>query len=200
MRIADHFPDPAFDPAPDAAGPQTLVLAGGCFWCTEGVFRNVPGVTDVVSGYAGGSTATANYRDVSEGATNHAEVVAVTYDPAQTSMGQVLKAFFWLAHDPTQRNRQGNDVGTQYRSAVFYADPDQHVLAQRYIDQLNASGVFDAPIATTLEPLDRFYPAEEYHQNYAALNPAQGYIRAVARPKMDKAMEVYGKTRMSAAS
>lgn len=187
MRILDTFPDPAFD----APGTGIIVLGGGCFWCTEGVFRHMPGVLDVVSGYTGGDAKTANYRDVCEGDTGHIEVIAVTYDPAKTSLGQILKTFFWLAHDPTQTDGQGNDIGTQYQSAIFYADETQHDVAARYIAQINDAHIFDNPIATTLRPLETFYKAEDYHQNYAALNPGQGYIMGVAQPKIDKAKKVF---------
>lgn len=183
-RILDTFPDPVFDPP--QTGMQTITLAGGCFWCTEGVFREIPGVASVVSGYAGGDAKRANYRDVCEGDTGHAEVVAITYDAAKISLGQILKIFFWLAHDPTQVNGQGNDIGTQYRSAIFYQKDEQKTLADHYIQQLNAARVFDKPVVTKLEPLSEFFEAENYHQNYAALNPHQGYIMAVAQPKIDK--------------
>jgi peptide-methionine (S)-S-oxide reductase len=182
-----NFPDPKEDLsiAPDA-GPQTMVLAGGCFWCVEGVFEQIPGVTDVVSGYAGGSEKEASYETVSSGGTNHAEVVQITYDPAQTSYGKLLKIFFSLAHDPTQLNRQGPDYGKQYRSAIFYANDDEKRVAEAYINQLTEAKVFDDPIVTTLEPLEKFYPAEEYHQDFAQRNPNQGYIRQQALPKIEK--------------
>jgi peptide-methionine (S)-S-oxide reductase len=187
-RILDTFPDPAFD----APGSGTIVLGGGCFWCTEGVFRHMPGVIDVVSGYAGGDAKRATYRDVCEGDTGHVEVIAIHYDPAKVTLGQILKTFFWLAHDPTQVNGQGNDIGTQYRSAIFYADETQGLVAQKYVAQLDVARIFDKPIATKLEKLTDFFRAEEYHQNYAAQNPGQGYIRAVAQPKIDKTRKVFG--------
>lgn len=186
-KILDTFPDPVTD----APGTGSLVLAGGCFWCTEGVFRQMPGVTDVISGYAGGDPARATYRDVCDGDTGHAEVIDVRYDPSKVTMGQILKTFFWLAHDPTQKNAQGNDIGTQYRSAIFYASDDQKTIAEKYIQQINEARIFDKTIATTLEPLETFYKAEDYHQNYAALNPQQGYIRGVAQPKIDKTRQVF---------
>lgn len=186
-RILDTFPDPL----KDAPGSGSIVLAGGCFWCTEGVFRQVPGVTDVISGYAGGDKSSASYRLVCEGDTGHAEVIDVKYDPAKVSLGQILKVFFWLAHDPTQKNGQGHDIGTQYRSAIFYQNDEQKALAQEYINQINDARLFDAPIATALEPLTAFYPAEDYHQNYAALNPSQGYIQAVAQPKINKTRSIF---------
>lgn len=188
--IAETFPDPAFDP-PHATG--TAVLAGGCFWCTEGVFRELAGIRSVTPGYAGGTADTANYKAVCGGDTAHAEVIKLEYDPAQISFGQILKIFFWLAHDPTQKNRQGNDVGAQYRSAIFYLDETQREIASKYIEQIETANIFKAPIATTLEKLENFYEAEAYHHNYAALNPHQGYIQAVAQPKIDKTREVLKK-------
>ncbi|MGF1632716.1 MAG: peptide-methionine (S)-S-oxide reductase MsrA [Phycisphaerae bacterium] len=183
-------PDPATDlTVPADAGPQTVVLAGGCFWCTETVFENWPGVTDVVSGYAGGTEATANYQAVSAGQTDHAEVIKITYDPAKVSYGQLLKVFFSIAHDPTQLNRQGPDTGRQYRSAVFYADDEQKQVAEAYIKQLNETGLWDKPIVTTLEPLDAFYVAEAYHQDYVQNNPNQPYVVQYALPKREKAIK-----------
>jgi peptide-methionine (S)-S-oxide reductase len=186
----DHktFPDPVEDLKIDAsAGPQTVVLAGGCFWCTEGVFELAPGVTDVVSGYAGDSAATANYRVVCSGETNHAEVIRITYDPAKTSFGKLLKLFFSIAHDPTTLDRQGNDEGRQYRSAIFYANEDQKRIAAAYIKQLNGAKVFMRPIVTTLEPLVKFFEAEEYHQDFVRNNPSHPYIVSQALPKVKKA-------------
>ena len=169
----------------------TTVLAGGCFWCTEAVFEQLNGVSAVVSGYAGGAEDTANYQAVSAGHTEHAEVIAITYDPAAISYGQLLRVFFSVAHDPTQLNRQGNDIGTQYRSAVFFANEDEKRVAEAYINQLNNAGVFDKPIATTLEPLGKFYVAEDYHQDYVEHNPRQGYVAAVAIPKVEKVRKQY---------
>jgi len=180
-----RFPDPEQD-LPEAAGESRLVLAGGCFWCVEAVFLAVDGVQRVTSGYAGGKASTANYEAVCTGKTGHAEVIEVHYDPARVSFGQLLKLFFSVAHDPTQLNRQGNDVGSQYRSAIFYETPEQHDVAEAYIRQLDAAGVYQDRIVTTLEPLEAFYPAEEHHQNFAARNPWQPYIMAVAAPKMEK--------------
>jgi peptide-methionine (S)-S-oxide reductase len=185
------FPDPAVDlPAGDAA-ERTAVLAGGCFWCTEAVFKELAGVRDVRPGYAGGTAETADYRTVCSGTTGHAEAIAITYDPTRTSFGMLLKVFFSVAHDPTQLNRQGNDRGPQYRSAVFYADEDERRVAEAYIGQLDAAGVFDAPIATTLEPLEAFYEAEDYHFDYAARNPFQPYIVHISAPKVDKLRRAY---------
>lgn len=182
------FPQPAQDlPVSSDAGPRTLVLAGGCFWCVEGVFEQIPGVTDVVSGYAGGTADSADYERVSAGSTAHAEAVQITYDPARTTLGTLLKVFFAVAHDPTQLDRQGPDQGKQYRSAVFYADEDQKRVAEAYIGQLEAAKVFDKPIVTRLEPLEKFYPAEQYHQDYVRNHPSQGYVVQHALPKVAKA-------------
>ena len=169
------------NPAPQA----TAVLAGGCFWCTEAAFEQLAGVLDVASGYAGGAPDTANYRAVCNGDTGHAEAIKITYDPAKISFDQLLDVFF-DAHDPTQLNRQGHDIGTQYRSAIFYADDAQRLTAQAKIDQLNAAKAFPRPIVTTLEPLVAFYPAEDYHQDYARTNPDQPYIQSVSMPKVCK--------------
>ena len=184
------FPDFAADVDAGDAG-DTLVLAGGCFWCTEAVYAQLDGVVSVRPGYAGGTASTANYDDVCTGSTGHAEAIEVVFDPGRVSVGQVLKIFFSIAHDPTQVNRQGADVGTQYRSAIFYANEAQRRIAERYIAQIDAARVFDAPVATTLEPLDAFHPAEQYHHGYAARNPFQPYIRAVAMPKVEKLREVH---------
>ncbi|MBN7770459.1 peptide-methionine (S)-S-oxide reductase MsrA [Marinobacter daepoensis] len=180
-----RFPDPEQN-LPEEGNDARLVIAGGCFWCVEAVFLAVDGVTQAASGYAGGAAETANYDAVCSGQTGHAEVVEVRYNPAVVSFGQLLKLFFSVAHDPTQLNRQGNDVGTQYRSAIFYESPDQKAVASGYIRQLDAAGVYEHPIVTTLEPLEAFFPAEEHHQNFAARNPWQPYIMAVAAPKMEK--------------
>jgi peptide-methionine (S)-S-oxide reductase len=180
------LPAPVFDPpAADDVTEATLVLAGGCFWCVEAVFLRLAGVLGVRSGYAGDTAATANYEAVCSGRTNQAEVVEVRYDPRRLSLGQVLHVFFSVAHDPTQLNRQGNDVGRQYRSAIFYATPEQQATAEAYIAQLNDAGAFPRPVVTTLEPLEAFHEAEPYHQNYAALHPGQPYITFTALPKVD---------------
>jgi peptide-methionine (S)-S-oxide reductase len=185
-----QFPDPAVDtPLAAVRTEKSVVLAGGCFWCTEAVFRQLQGVRSVVSGYAGGSAATANYRAVCGGDTGHAEAIEIKYDASQCTLGQLLKIFFSVAHDPTQLDGQGADIGTQYRSAIFFADAEQKNVSEAYIRQLNGAGVFSQPIVTTLEPLETFYPAEAYHQNYAALNPGQPYIAGVAAPKVSKLRE-----------
>jgi len=166
----------------------TAVFAGGCFWCTEAAFEQLAGVLDVTSGYMGGSAETANYKAVCGGDTGHAEAIRVEYDPAKISYEQLLDVFF-DAHDPTQLNRQGNDIGTQYRSAIFYADDEQQRAAEAKIRELTLTRHFPRPIVTTLEPLGPFYPAEDYHQDYARLNPNQPYIQAVSYPKMCKVRE-----------
>jgi peptide-methionine (S)-S-oxide reductase len=185
-----NFPDPKVDtPLSSSAIEKTVVLAGGCFWCVEAVFKELRGVVSVRNGYAGDSAANANYRTVCSGRTNHAEAIEVRYDSSQTTFGQLLKIHFSIAHDPTQLNRQGNDIGSQYRSAIFYADEEQKRVAEAYIQQLNEARVFREPIVTTLEPLEEFYAAEEYHQDYAARNPNQPYVVYVAQPKVDKLRE-----------
>ena len=187
-----NFPDPVVD-TPLAASPvrQVAVFAGGCFWCVEAVFVELRGVESVRSGYAGGTEATANYKAVCSGNTGHAEVIEIVYDASAVTYGQLLKIHFSIAHDPTTLNRQGNDVGTQYRSAIFYANEDQRRVSEAYIRQLNEAHVFSAPIVTTLEPLHQFFAAEAYHQNYAALNPGQPYIQYVAQPKVEKLREYF---------
>jgi peptide-methionine (S)-S-oxide reductase len=189
-RGAHAFPDPAEDLT--ASGEQaTAILAGGCFWCTEAVYRQLDGVLSVESGYAGGSAASANYAAVCSGATGHAEAIRIVFDPRKASYGDLLKVFFSVAHDPTQLNRQGADRGTQYRSAIFFANEDERRVAAAYIAQLNAAKLFADPIVTTLEPLETFYPAESHHQDYAARNPNQPYIAAVSTPKVDKLRKIY---------
>lgn len=183
-----RFPEPEQD-LPAGEGEQRIFLAGGCFWCVEAVILAMDGVSHVESGYAGGAPGTANYEAVCTGTTGHAEVVAVQYDPARVSFGELLRVFFSVAHDPTQLNRQGNDRGTQYRSAIFYETSEQKRVVESYIRQLDEAGVYSEPIVTTLEPLEAFYPAEGYHQNFAARNPYQPYIMAVATPKMEKLVD-----------
>jgi len=187
-----HFPDPAVDVASAAATPAMAVLAGGCFWCTEAVFLPLDGVQSVVSGYIGGAPDTANYQAVCSGTTGHAEAIQITFAPAAISFGQLLKVFFAVAHDPTQLNRQGGDRGTQYRSAIFPADAEQRTVAEAYIGQLNAAGAYPSPVVTTVEDASPFFPAETYHQNFAARNPAQPYVAAVALPKVDKLERYFG--------
>jgi peptide-methionine (S)-S-oxide reductase len=168
-----------------AGGEATAVLAGGCFWGVDAVYKHVKGVKRVVSGYSGGSARTASYMLVGTGTTGHAEAVQITYDPSQIAYTDLLQVFFSVAHDPTELNRQGPDVGPQYRSAIFYADAQQKEQAERYIAQLNAAKVFRKPIATEVAALDKFYPAEDYHQNYLALHPSQPYIVYNDLPKLE---------------
>ena len=177
------IPPPAFDEAP-LAGPETAIFAGGCFWGVQGVFQHLKGVISATSGYAGGDAATASYDQVSGGDTGHAEAVQVVFDPKQISYGELLHVFFSVAHDPTELNRQGPDVGTQYRSALFPTSEDQARIAKAYIDQLGRARAFDAAIVTQLDPGAAFYPAEAYHQNFLTLNPDHPYIVQVDRPKI----------------
>jgi peptide-methionine (S)-S-oxide reductase len=165
---------------------ETAVFAGGCFWGIQAVFQHTNGVLEAVSGYAGGTPADASYPRVSGGGTGHAEAVRVRFDPRQISYAQLLHIYFLVAHDPTQLNRQYPDVGTQYRSALFYADAGQKVLAERYIAELDATKLLPSKIVTQLSPLQGFYPAEKYHQNYATLHPEQGYIARYDLPKIDR--------------
>jgi peptide-methionine (S)-S-oxide reductase len=169
-----------------AAAPveETAVFAGGCFWGVDAVFKHVKGVSEVVSGYAGGAAATAHYEQVSEGDTGHAESVRVRFDPARVSYQQLLQVFFSVAHDPTQLNRQGPDTGSQYRSAIFYTSAGQQKIAQSYIQQLTAARTYSAPIVTQVVPLQQFYPAEDYHQNFLALHPNKPYIVMYDQPKL----------------
>jgi peptide-methionine (S)-S-oxide reductase len=179
------FPNPAVDAPPATAhSKQTAVVAGGCFWGIQAVFQHVKGVLQATSGYSGGSQATAEYEEVSTGTTGHAESVEITYDPAQISYGQLLKIFFSVAHDPTELNRQGPDVGSQYRSVIFYNSDEQKRIAEAYITQLGRAKVFSSPIVTQVVPLKAFYPAEAYHQNFAALHPNDPYIVYNDAPKV----------------
>ena len=190
-RVPPHeFPDPILDLSP-RSGEQSVVLGGGCFWCVEAVLKEMDGVLSVRSGYAGGTAETADYDTVCTGRTDHAEVVEVRFDPARVSLGQILKVFFSIAHDPTTRDRQGPDVGRQYRSVIFYRSDEQKSVAESYIKQLDASKAFDRPIVTEVVPLDQFYKGEDYHQDYAARNPLQPYILFTARPKVEKVRKYY---------
>jgi peptide-methionine (S)-S-oxide reductase len=164
---------------------DVATLAGGCFWCLEAVFDQLRGVTDVVSGYSGGARANPTYEQVCSGATGHAEVVQVTFDPAIVSFREILEVFFTI-HDPTQLNRQGADVGTQYRSAIFYQTPEQKATAEQVIEEFTAAKVWDAPIVTEVAPLTAFYPAEAYHQEYFQRNPYQPYCQVIVAPKVAK--------------
>lgn len=180
------FPAPAVD-APRAAtsSQQAAVVSGGCFWGVQAVFQHVKGVLSATSGYSGGSKKTAEYEVVSTGETGHAESVQIVYDPSQITYGELLRVFFSVAHDPTQLNRQGPDEGSQYRSAIFYSNDEQKRIADAYIAQLNQAQVFSHPIVTQVVALQAFYPAEAYHQNYAALHPNQPYIVFNDAPKVE---------------
>ena len=195
-RHGADLPQPAVDLAADASAKpgelHTMVVAGGCFWCVEGVFLQLKGVTSAVSGYAGGTKETANYEAVCTGATGHAESVKITYDPSKITYGQLLRVLFTVI-DPTTKDRQGPDTGTQYRSVVFYENDDQKKVADAYIKQLDAAKVYDRPIVTTLEPLkaEAFYPAEDYHQNFVACHLRQPYVQQAAIPKIEKVREKF---------
>lgn len=182
---ASTFPNPAKDVRTTGIpGPRTAVLAGGCFWGVEAVFEQLNGVSDVVSGYAGGSQLTAHYSHVSSGVTGHAESVKITYDPSKVTYGQLLKVFFAVAHDPTELNRQGPDEGPQYRSSIFYDNDEQKSVAEAYIRQLHDAHVFARRVVTTVVPLEAFYPAEDSHQNFLARNPDHPYIVVNDLPKL----------------
>jgi peptide-methionine (S)-S-oxide reductase len=189
---ASPFPDPALDASRAASkGKETAVLAGGCFWSVEAVFEELHGVNRVVAGLSGGTRETASYEIVSMGRTDHGEAVQIAYDPAKITYGQLLKVFFSVAHDPTQRNRQGPDIGRQYRSAVFYKDEEQKRIAEAYIRQLDEARLFPAPIATEVIPLNGFYAAEGYHQDFVQRNRRNPYVTAYALPKLQKLKETY---------
>ena len=173
-------------PRASIAAKQTAVISGGCFWGVQAVFQHVKGVISATSGYSGGSAKTAEYETVSTGETGHAESVEIVYDPSQITYGELLRVFFSVAHDPTQLNRQGPDQGTQYRSAIFYNGDEQKHIAEAYIQQLEAGKIFPQKIVTQVVPLQAFYPAEGYHQNYAALHPNQPYIVFNDAPKVER--------------
>jgi peptide-methionine (S)-S-oxide reductase len=186
------IPAPTLDAtAPDGAGAQKVILAGGCFWGVQAVFQHTKGVTSAVSGYAGGDKTTAQYETVSGGRTGHAESVSVTFDPRQISYGKILQIYFSVAHNPTELNRQGPDTGTQYRSEIFYTNDDQKRVASAYIAQLDKAHVFPRPIVTQLEPLRGFYPAEDYHQDFAVLHPSYPYIVFNDLPKVDNLKRLF---------
>ena len=188
---ATKIPDPAQDtPLAKTSSQATVVFAGGCFWGIQEVFKHVKGVTSATSGYSGGNAVTAHYEIVSTGQTGHAESVKVVYDPAKVSFGQLLKVFFSVAHDPTELNRQGPDSGTQYRSVIFFSDAEQKRVAQSYIAQLDGAKAFPHRIVTQLVPLQAFYPAEDYHQNYAELHPNEPYIAINDLPKVEHLREM----------
>ncbi|MDR9467851.1 peptide-methionine (S)-S-oxide reductase MsrA [Marinospirillum sp.] len=188
LLSAEDFPLPAeLEPEGerDAEGLKTLVVGAGCFWCVEAVFQALEGVREVVSGYAGGSKESADYEQVCSGTTGHAEVVKIRYDAQVISRGRLLQVFFSVAHNPTQLNRQGGDRGTQYRSVIFYSNSAEKAQAEGYMHLLESLPAWSAPLATRLEPLEAFYPAEGYHQNFVRQNPGQPYVQAVATPKLE---------------
>jgi peptide-methionine (S)-S-oxide reductase len=184
------IPAPAAD-LPASDGIQTVVVAGGCFWGVQGVFQHTAGVVNAVSGYAGGSKSTADYNVVSTGTTGHAESVQIKYDPKKISYGKILQIFFSVAHDPTQLNRQGPDSGTQYRSAIFTTSDEQKKVTDAYVAQLDAAKVYRKPIVTKVGPLEGFYPAEAYHQDYLTLHPNQPYIAYNDIPKVDNLKKIF---------
>ncbi|MFL6817922.1 MAG: peptide-methionine (S)-S-oxide reductase MsrA [Bradyrhizobium sp.] len=193
LRAAEDavvIPAPAIDAQP-SEGIQTAVIAGGCFWGVQGVFQHTSGVVNAVSGYAGGSKASANYTMVSSGGTGHAEAVEIKYDPKKISYGKILQIFFSVVHDPTQLNRQGPDTGPQYRSAIFTKTEEQKKVAEAYIDQLNAAKVYKKPIVTKVGPLEAFYTAEAYHQDYLTLHPTQPYIAYNDLPKIENLKKLF---------
>ena len=184
------------EPAPPGGEPATeaetklATFGGGCFWCVEAVFQQLEGVVSVQSGYAGGTVINPTYKQVCSGTTGHAEVCQIRYDPAKISFDELLEAF-WKTHDPTTLNQQGADVGTQYRSVIFYHDDQQRAEAEKRKQELDASGAWADPIVTEISPLIKFYPAEDYHQNYFRTNPQQGYCQFVIRPKLEKFEKVF---------
>ena len=186
-----QIPPPQVDQTAAASGPQTAVLAGGCFWGLQGMFEHVRGVTRVVAGYSGGEKATAHYEMVGTETTGHAESVEITFDPKQVTYGQLLRLYFSVAHDPTQLNRQGPDRGPSYRSEIFFATPEQERIARAYVAQLTNAKVFASPIVTKIEPLKAFYAAEDYHQDYLIHNPSQPYIVYNDLPKIEALKRIY---------
>jgi peptide-methionine (S)-S-oxide reductase len=197
-EVAHVIPAPVVDEQAPAGAPEATsevaVLAGGCFWGVQGVFQHVNGVINAVSGYAGGEQKTAHYQMVGSGTTGHAESVRITFDPGKISYGRILQIYFSVAHDPTQLNRQGPDVGPQYRSAVFPINPEQARIAKAYIAQLNQVRVYDAAIVTKIEPGREFYPAEDYHQDYMTLHPTQPYIVYNDLPKIEDLKRLFPAT------
>jgi len=191
LSRAAEFPAPAVDISGAAPRQAVAVFAGGCFWGVDAVFKQLRGVSDVVSGYAGGNESTAHYEMVGTGRTGHAESVQVTFNPSQITYGKLLQVFFSVAHDPTELNRQGPDEGTQYRSAIFYNSDEQKRVAEAYIQQLNGAKVFRHPIVTQVAPLKGFYPAEEYHQNFIERNPNYPYVVYNDLPKLEQLKKKY---------
>lgn len=191
VESAVLVPPPAADEAKSEATSEKAVLAGGCFWGVQGVFQHVKGVTQAISGYTGGAATTARYERVGLGDTGHAESVQVTFDPRVISYGEILRIYFSVAHDPTEKNRQGPDVGTQYRSTIFPQDAEQQKVAEAYIAQLDAAKTFGEPLATTVEPGKAFYRAEDYHQDFLAHNPSYPYIAINDLPKIDHLRQLF---------
>jgi peptide-methionine (S)-S-oxide reductase len=192
IATANAFPDPAIDiSASTEQGKQNAILAGGCFWGMEAIFEHLKGVSEVVSGYSGGTAETAHYETVGTGQTGHAESIKITYDPSQITYGQLLKIYFSVAHNPTELNRQESDVGTQYRSAIFFVNPEQQRVANAYINQLNAAHSFRASIVTQVIPLKGFYVAERYHQDFIAHNPNYPYVVVHDLPKLKRLQQIF---------
>jgi len=185
------LPPPVVDETATAATSEKAVLAGGCFWGVQGVFQHVKGVSQAISGYTGGNASSAHYEDVGLGTTGHAESVQVTFDPRVISYGEILRIYFSVAHDPTQKNRQGPDTGTQYRSAIFPRDESQKKIADAYVAQLDAAKTFGAPLATTIEPGKTFYRAEDYHQDFLVQNPSYPYIVVNDLPKIENLRKMF---------
>ncbi len=190
-ELNQPVPAPALDESQTTAGPESIVLSGGCFWGVQGVFEHLKGVRSAVSGYAGGSAATAEYETVSTGTTGHAESVRVTYDPAQVSLGRILQVFFSVALDPTEVGHQGPDYGSQYRSEIWVATPEQRRIAEAYVAQLDRAHVFPRPIATRVDPLTGFYPAERYHQDFLVRYPDNPYIAYNDIPKVEALQSLF---------
>jgi len=188
---ARALPAPLLDAPRSGSGTEVAVLSGGCFWGVQGVFEHVRGVRKVLAGYSGGARNTASYEDVSSGGTGHAESVQITFDPREVTYGELLRVFFSVAHDPTELNRQGPDSGTNYRSEIFYADPEQEKIARAYIAQLGNAHVFSSPIVTRVDRLSGFYPAEAYHQDYLIHNPDSMYIVVNDLPKIGNLKRIY---------
>lgn len=176
--------------ATNSGQKETATFGNGCFWCTEAIFKSLKGVETVESGYSGGKIKNPTYREVCSGLTGHAEVIQITFDPSVITYDELLEVF-WETHDPTTLNRQGADVGTQYRSAVFYHTPEQKQAAEKYKSELNRQNVYNKPVVTEITPFDTFYKAEDYHQNYLANNPTQGYCQMVIVPKLEKFRKVF---------
>ncbi|HEX4041886.1 MAG TPA: peptide-methionine (S)-S-oxide reductase MsrA [Xanthobacteraceae bacterium] len=185
------IPPPALDETAPASGLQTVVVAGGCFWGMQAIYEHTKGVTLAVSGYSGGSKETAHYQMVGAERTGHAESVSITYDPRQVTLGKILQIYFSVAHNPTELNYQGPDSGTSYRSAIFYANDEQKRIAAAYVEQLDKAHAFASPIVTTLEPLTGFYPAEDYHQDFAVVHPAYPYIVFNDLPKVENLKRMF---------